>query len=108
MGRVNAQATILLWSDDPMSEPFVGEITIFAFNFAPKGWAFCQGQLLPIAQNTALFSLLGTTYGGDGRTTFALPDLRGRVPVGFGQGPGLSNYSLGQKSGAETITLNAS
>ncbi len=89
-------------------DPFVGEIRLFAGDFAPRGWAFCQGQLLPISQNTALFSLLGTTYGGDGRTTFALPDLRGRVPVGFGQGPGLSNYSLGQKSGAETVTLNPS
>jgi microcystin-dependent protein len=89
-------------------DPFVGEIRLFAGNFAPRGWAFCQGQLLPISQNTALFSLLGTTYGGDGRSTFALPDLRGRVPVGFGQGPGLSNYNLGQKSGTETVTLNIS
>src|SRR5439155_18983562 len=88
-----------------MSEPFLGEIRLFGFNFAPRGWAFCQGQLLPIAQNTALFSLLGTTYGGNGQTTFALPDLRGRVAVGFGQGPGLSNIDLGQVSGAETATL---
>ncbi|MGC4087610.1 MAG: tail fiber protein [Polyangiaceae bacterium] len=86
-------------------EPFIGMIIVFAGNFAPRGWALCNGQLLPIAQNTALFSILGTTYGGDGRTTFALPDLRGRVPVHPGQGPGLSNYSLGQVSGTETVTL---
>lgn len=89
-------------------DAFVGEIRLFAGNFAPTGWAFCHGQILPISQNTALFSLLGTTYGGDGRSTFALPDLRGRVPVGFGQGPGLSNYSLGQKTGSESVTLNTS
>lgn len=88
-----------------MSEPFLGSIILFGGNFAPRGWAFCNGQLLPIAQNTALFSLLGTTYGGNGQTTFALPDLRSRVPVHFGQGPGLSSYSLGQSAGAETITL---
>lgn len=88
-----------------MSEPFIGEIVMFAGNFAPRGWAFCQGQLLSIAQNTALFSILGTTYGGNGQTTFALPDLRGRVPVGQGQGPGLSQYTLGQLSGSETVTL---
>jgi microcystin-dependent protein len=91
-----------------MSEPFVGEIRMFGFGFAPQGWALCDGQLLPINQNTALFSLLGTTYGGDGRTTFALPDLRSRVPVGQGQGPGLSSYAEGQASGAETVTLAAS
>ena len=91
-----------------MADPFVAEIRIFPFNFAPKGWAFCDGQLLPLSQNTALFSLLGTTYGGDGRTTFALPDLRGRVPVGQGQGPGLSNYDLGEVSGTENTTLLAS
>jgi microcystin-dependent protein len=84
-----------------MSDPFLGEIRIFGFNFPPRGWATCSGQLLPIAQNTALFSLLGTTYGGNGQTTFALPDLRGRVPLSFGQGPGLSNYSLGEVAGAE-------
>jgi len=88
-----------------MSEPFIGEIILFAGNFAPRGWALCQGQLLSIAQNTALFSILGTTYGGDGVTTFALPDLRGRVPVGQGQGPGLSNYVLGEQSGSENVTL---
>ena len=88
-----------------MSEPFIGEIIMFAGNFNPRGWALCQGQLLSIAQNTALFSILGTTYGGNGQTTFALPDLRGRVPVGQGQGPGLSQYVLGQQSGTETVTL---
>ena len=89
-----------------MAEPFIGQIILFAGNFAPRGYALCAGQLLPIAQNTALFSILGTTYGGNGQTTFALPDLRGRVPLGQGQGPGLSSYSLGQSSGAETHTLN--
>jgi microcystin-dependent protein len=89
-----------------MSEPFIGQIQMFGFNFAPRGWAFCDGQLLPISQNTALFSLLGTTYGGDGRTTFALPDLRGRVPIHEGQGAGLSDYRLGQRAGAETTTLS--
>ena len=88
-----------------MSEPFIGEIRIFAGSFAPRGYALCSGQLLAIAQNTALFSLLGTIYGGDGRTTFALPDLRGRVPLHTGQGPGLSNRRLGQKGGVETVTL---
>jgi microcystin-dependent protein len=88
-----------------MSEPFIGEIKMFGGNFAPRGYAFCDGQLLSIAQNTALFSLLGTTYGGDGRTTFGLPDLRSRVPVHAGTGPGLSQYRLGQKAGAETVTL---
>jgi microcystin-dependent protein len=78
-----------------MTEPFIGEIRNFGFNFAPRGWALCQGQLLPINQNTALFSLLGTMYGGDGRITFALPDLRGRTPIGFGQGPGLSDRTQG-------------
>ena len=88
-----------------MSEPFLGEIRLVGFNFAPVGWALCAGQILPINQNTALFSLLGTTYGGNGTTTFALPDLRGRAAVGFGQGPGLSNYDLGQSTGTETVTL---
>jgi microcystin-dependent protein len=88
-----------------MATPILGEIRMFGGNFAPRGWAFCNGQILPIAQNTALFSLLGTTYGGNGQTTFALPDLRGRVPIHFGQGPGLSNYSLGQVGGQETVTL---
>ena len=91
-----------------MSEPFLGMIIIVPYNFAPRGWAFCNGQILPIAQNTALFSLLGTTYGGNGQTTFALPDLRGRVPNSSGQGPGLSSYDLGQVGGteSETITIN--
>jgi microcystin-dependent protein len=88
-----------------MSEPFLGEIRMVGFNFAPRGWAFCDGQLLPISQNTALFSLLGTTYGGDGRTTFGLPDLRGRVPIHAGNGPGLSSYRQGQKGGTEEVTL---
>lgn len=89
-----------------LSDPTIGEITMFGGNFAPRGWAFCDGQLLSIAQNTALFSILGTTYGGDGRTTFALPDLRGRAPIGPRNGPGLSDYRLGQKGGVETVTLN--
>ena len=88
-----------------MSDPFVAEIRIFPFNFAPKGWAFCDGQLLPISQNTALFSLLGTTYGGDGKSTFALPDLEGSAPMQPGQGQGLSLRDLGQIGGAETVTL---
>jgi microcystin-dependent protein len=90
-----------------MSDPFVGEIRMFGFGFAPQGWAACNGQLLPIDQNQALFSLLGTTYGGDGRTTFALPNMQSRVPVGQGQGPGLSPYAEGQAGGAETVTLAA-
>jgi microcystin-dependent protein len=88
-----------------MSEPFIGEVRIFAGNFAPRSWAFCQGQLLSIAQNTALFSILGTTYGGNGQTTFALPDLRGRYPMQPGQGPGLSPRTLGEQGGSETVTL---
>ncbi len=88
-----------------MSEPFLAEIRIFAGNFAPRGWAFCNGQLLPIAQNTALFSLIGTTYGGDGRTTTALPNLEGRVPMHPGRGPGLTSRRLGEKGGVETVTL---
>ena len=92
------------------AEPFIGQISMFAGNFAPGGWAFCNGQILPINQNQALFSILGTMYGGDGRTTFGLPDLRGRVPihVGNSQGPGLSVYQLGQKSGAEEVALTQS
>jgi microcystin-dependent protein len=88
-----------------VADPFVAEIRIFPFNFAPKGWAFCNGQLLPISQNTALFSLLGTTYGGDGKSTFALPNLQGAVPIHPGQGPGLSLYDLGQQGGAAAVTL---
>jgi len=86
-------------------EGTIGEIRMFAGNFAPRNWAFCQGQIMSIAQNTALFSILGTTYGGNGQTTFALPDLRSRVPVGTGQGPGLSPYQLGQVAGNENTTL---
>lgn len=89
-------------------DPFLAEIRIFPYNFAPRGWAWCQGQLLPISQNTALFSLLGTTYGGDGRSTFALPDMQGRVPVHVGgnqPGPGLSFYSLGEVEGSDSVTL---
>ncbi len=89
-----------------MSEPFLAEIRIFSGNFAPRGWAFCDGQLLPIAQNTALFSLLGTTYGGDGRTTVALPDLRGRAAMHPGRGPGLTVRTLGQRTGVEAVTLS--
>ncbi|HTS11487.1 MAG TPA: tail fiber protein [Candidatus Limnocylindrales bacterium] len=91
-----------------MSNPFVAEIRIFPFNFAPKGWAFCNGQILPISQNTALFSLLGTTYGGNGSSTFALPNLQGATPMHFGQGPGLSLRDLGESGGESTITLLAS
>lgn len=87
-------------------DPFIGQIMMFAGNFAPRGWALCDGQLLSISSNSALFSILGTTYGGDGRTTFALPDLRGRVPVHQGAGKGLSPYKLGQKTGVENVTLD--
>jgi microcystin-dependent protein len=88
-----------------MADPFIGEIKLIGFNFAPHGWAFCSGQILPINQNQALFALLGTTYGGNGQTTFALPDLRGRVALHTGQGPGLSSYNLGQQAGSEGVTL---
>jgi microcystin-dependent protein len=88
-----------------MADPFVAEIRIFPFNFAPKGWAFCDGQLLPLSQNTALFSLLGTVYGGDGKSNFALPDLQGNAPMHPGQGPGLSLYDLGQAGGTQFVTL---
>lgn len=88
-----------------MADPFVAEIRIFGFNFAPKGWAFCAGQILPISQNTALFSLLGTTYGGDGKSTFALPDMQNNAPVQPGQGKGLSLYDLGEMGGSQTVTL---
>jgi len=86
-------------------DPFVAEIRIFPFNFAPKGWAFCDGQILPLSQNTALFSLLGTTYGGDGKSNFALPDMQGNAPMHPGQGPGLSLHDLGEMGGSETVTL---
>jgi microcystin-dependent protein len=89
-----------------MSEPFIAEIRIFAGNFAPRGWALCNGQLLPISQNTALFSLIGTTYGGDGRSTTALPDLQSRVPMHPGRGPGLTARRLGQRGGTDTVTLS--
>ena len=91
-----------------MSDPFVGEIRIFSLNFAPKGWAFCNGQILSISQNTALFSLLGTFYGGDGRVTFALPNFQGRAPLHQGQGPGLTERSLGEEGGEATVTLTGS
>jgi microcystin-dependent protein len=91
-----------------MSQPFIGTISMFAGNFAPRGWMTCDGQLLSIAQNTALFSILGTSFGGNGQTTFGLPDLRGRVPIHWGQGPGLSTYVLGEQSGSENITLTQS
>ena len=90
-----------------MSEPFLAEIRIVGFNFAPRGWAFCDGQILPINQNQSLYSLLGTTYGGDGRTSFALPDMRGRVPIHVGQSDGGTDHRQGQKSGEETHTLSA-
>ncbi len=86
-------------------DPFVAEIRIFPFNFAPKGWAWCNGQILPLSQNTALFSLLGTTYGGDGKSNFALPDMQGNVPMHPGQGPGLSLHDLGETGGSQTVTL---
>ncbi len=90
-----------------MASPFVAEIRIFPFNFAPKGWAFCDGQLMPLSQNTALFSLLGTTYGGDGKSNFALPNLQGNAPMHPGQGPGLSLHDLGETGGSDTVTLLA-
>ncbi|HWA83496.1 MAG TPA: tail fiber protein [Fimbriimonadaceae bacterium] len=89
-----------------MADPYIGEVKLVPYNFAPRGWAFCAGQILPISQNTALFSLIGTYYGGDGRSTFALPDLRGRVAVHSGQGPGLSPYTIGQAGGVEGVSLN--
>ena len=90
-----------------MSEPFLAEVRIVGFNFAPRGWAFCDGQILPINQNQSLYSLLGTTYGGDGRTSFALPDIRGRTPIHIGRSNGGADHTLGQKSGEETHTLSA-
>src|SRR6187549_3017598 len=90
-----------------MAEPFLGEMKFIAFNFAPKGWALCNGQFLPINQNQALFSILGTTFGGNGQTTFGLPDLRGRVPMHPGNGPGLTPRTLGEQLGTETVTLLA-
>jgi microcystin-dependent protein len=90
-----------------MTEPFLGQLALVPYNFAPVGWALCNGQLLAINQNQALFALLGTNYGGDGKTNFALPDLRGRVPISSGQGPGLDMYALGQKGGTERVTTSA-
>ena len=114
MGRLVAGLAATAWLGPPKpaeaattgTGPYLGEIMLFACNFPPRGWAFCNGQLLPIHLNTGLFSLLGTTYGGNGVTTFALPDLRDRVPIHFGQGPGLSLRSLGEKSGAASHTLS--
>jgi microcystin-dependent protein len=91
-----------------MADPFVAEIRIYPFNFPPRSWAFCDGQILPISQNTALFSLLGTTYGGDGKSTFALPNMQGNAPMHPGQGPGLSLHDLGETGGSQTVTLLAS
>jgi len=91
-----------------MDEPYLGEIRAVPYDFAPRRWALCDGSLLPISGNQALFSLIGTTYGGNGQTTFALPDLRSRVPVGQGQGPGLSNYTVGQTAGADSVALQQS
>src|SRR6266436_3949024 len=91
-----------------MSNPFIGEIRMFAGNFAPAGWAFCNGQLMPISENDALFNLIGTTYGGDGQATFALPDLQGRGPIHQGQGPGLSSRQIGETFGTEEVTLTVS
>jgi microcystin-dependent protein len=89
-----------------MSDPFIGEIRMFGGNFAPAGWAFCNGQLMPISENDALFTLLGTTYGGDGQETFGIPDLQGRIPIHFGQGPGISQtYQIGEKAGVESVTI---
>lgn len=98
---------IALQSVTYAQDPFIGEVRLFGGNFAPRDWAFCEGQLLPISNYNALFSIIGTTYGGDGRTTFALPDLRGRVPVHPGTGPGLTEVRLGQNAGSESTTLNA-
>jgi microcystin-dependent protein len=89
-----------------MSQPYVGQILLFAGNFPPSGWAVCAGQLMPISENDVLFQLIGTTYGGDGQSTFGIPDMQGRVPIHMGQGGGLSNYQIGEKAGAESVTLN--
>src|SRR3954471_5485480 len=90
---------------EPMGQPFVGEIRMFGGNFAPAGWAFCSGQLMPISENDTLFTLIGTTYGGDGQETFGIPDLQGRLPIHMGQGSGLSSHTIGEKAGTETVTL---
>lgn len=102
-------ATAATWSQPAQAvDPFIGTVRYFGFNFAPRGWAHCDGQLVAVNQNEALFSLLGTTYGGDGRTTFGLPDMRGRLPLHQGSGPGLTPHAMGQKSGAERVTVTAS
>ena len=108
LGAVVALLAVSLGAYAQADEPFLGQILIASFGFAPRGWALCNGQLLPINQNQALFSLLGTTFGGDGSQTFALPDLRGRVPIHMGQGPGLQPYSLGERGGQELVTLSIS
>ena len=101
--------TAATWSQPAQAvDPFIGTVRYFGFNFAPRGWAHCDGQLVAVNQNEALFSLLGTTYGGDGRTTFGLPDMRGRLPLHQGSGPGLTPHAMGQKSGAERVTVTAS
>jgi microcystin-dependent protein len=105
-GELSTLANTETKASSVSANPLLGEVIMFAGNFAPRGWAFCEGQLLPIAQYQALFSILGTTYGGDGRTTFALPDLRGRVAMHPRQGPGLSDYRLGQKGGSETVRFS--
>lgn len=107
IGSVFAISTFATTNTAIANEPYLGEMAYFAGNFAPRGWAFCEGQLLPISQNQALFSILGTMYGGDGRTTFALPDMRGRALVHTGSGPGLTPRSQGQKFGSETVTMTA-
>ncbi len=103
--NVPQQSGIRMRSAMLSSSPYIGEIQMVGFNFAPRGWAFCNGQLLAISQNTALFSILGTTYGGNGQTTFALPNLQGQFPMGNNQGPGLSSRTLGEQGGSETVTL---
>ena len=109
MKKLFLLASLIIWSFAIKAQDnFLGEIRMFAGNFAPKGWAFCDGQILPISLNTALFSLLGTYYGGNGTTNFALPNLNGKVPIGSGQGPGLSNYDIGEVGGEESVTLMVS
>ncbi|CEO97089.1 Phage tail collar domain-containing protein [Plasmodiophora brassicae] len=102
-----AVAVVVGWASGQGSQPYIGQIVQVAFNFAPTGWAQCNGQLLPIGDNEALFNLIGTTYGGDGQDTFALPDLRGRIALHQGQGPGLSSRTIGQSGGVETVTLTS-
>jgi microcystin-dependent protein len=104
-GSIMLAGTAITGGTASAAEPFVGQIQYFPYNFAPRNWSYCNGQLLPISQNTALFSLLGTTFGGDGRTSFGLPDMRGRTPVHPGSGAGLPTYQWGQRGGTETVTL---